>query len=63
MIVVTGGSGFIGSNFIIDWLNRFNEETSSNLPLFESGYLDTDNSIFVGGQFLEQKKERFAEEN
>ena len=26
MIVVTGGSGFIGSNFIIDWLDRFNEE-------------------------------------
>ena len=46
---------------IESWLNRFNEETSSNLPLFESGYLDTDNSIFVGGQFLEQKKERFAE--
>ena len=26
MIVVTGGSGFIGSNFIIDWLTRFDEE-------------------------------------
>jgi len=43
---------------IESWLNRFNEETSSNLPLFESGYLDTDNSIFVGGQFLEQKKRK-----
>lgn len=26
MIIVTGGSGFIGSNFIIDWLTRFDEE-------------------------------------
>ena len=26
MIIVTGGSGFIGSNFIIDWIDKFNEE-------------------------------------
>lgn len=26
MIIVTGGSGFIGSNFILDWLNRFDEQ-------------------------------------
>ena len=26
MIVVTGGSGFIGSNFILDWFDRFDEE-------------------------------------
>ena len=26
MIIVTGGSGFIGSNFILDWLDRFDEQ-------------------------------------
>ena len=26
MIVVTGGAGFIGSNFIIDWLLRNDEK-------------------------------------
>jgi len=26
MIIVTGGSGFIGSNFILDWFDRFDEE-------------------------------------
>jgi len=26
MIIVTGGSGFIGSNFILDWFERFDEE-------------------------------------
>ena len=26
MIIVTGGSGFIGSNFILDWFAKFDEE-------------------------------------
>ena len=26
MIIVTGGRGFIGSNFILDWLDRFDEQ-------------------------------------
>ena len=26
MILVTGGAGFIGSNFVIDWLSK-NDET------------------------------------
>ena len=26
MIIVTGGAGFIGSNFILSWLERFNEK-------------------------------------
>lgn len=26
MIIVTGGYGFIGSNFILDWLDRFDEQ-------------------------------------
>ena len=26
MIIVTGGAGFIGSNFILSWLERFDEE-------------------------------------
>ena len=24
-ILVTGGAGFIGSNFVIDWLNQYDE--------------------------------------
>ena len=30
MILVTGGAGFIGANFILDWL-RVNDETVLNL--------------------------------
>ena len=30
MILVTGGAGFIGSNFVIDWLTK-NDETVINL--------------------------------
>ncbi len=41
---------------IESWLKRFNEQTSSSLPLFESGFVDTNSSIFLGGKFLEQKK-------
>ena len=26
MIIVTGGAGFIGSNFILRWLERFDED-------------------------------------
>ena len=26
MIIVTGGAGFIGSNFILSWLERFDEK-------------------------------------
>ena len=26
MILVTGGSGFIGSNFILDWFDKFDEQ-------------------------------------
>jgi dTDP-glucose 4,6-dehydratase len=25
MILVTGGAGFIGSNFVLDWLSQWNE--------------------------------------
>ena len=26
MIIVTGGAGFIGSNFILRWLEKFDED-------------------------------------
>jgi len=42
MIVVTGGAGFIGSNFILDWLNLPNADLLTNLDyLTYAGNLET----------------------
>ena len=45
MILVTGGAGFIGSNFVIDWLSK-NDETVINLDkLTYAGNLNNLSSI------------------
>ena len=42
MILVTGGAGFIGGNFILDWL------TSTNLRLSHEGVLNLDKLTYAG---------------
>ena len=45
MILVTGGAGFIGSNFVIDWLSK-NDETVINLDkLTYAGNLNNLSSV------------------
>ena len=55
-ILVTGGAGFIGSNFIINWINEFNEKIINIDKLTYSGNLsnlksieDNKNYVFVHG--------------
>lgn len=55
-ILVTGGAGFIGSNFIINWINEFNEQIINIDKLTYSGNLsnlksieDNKNYVFVHG--------------
>ncbi|BDW10211.1 dTDP-glucose 4,6-dehydratase [Polynucleobacter sp. SHI8] len=46
MILITGGAGFIGGNFIIDWLDQPNADSVSNLDcLTYAGNLTTLNSV------------------
>lgn len=40
MILVTGGAGFIGSNFVINWLNRLDEPVVNIDALTYAGNLD-----------------------
>ena len=40
MIFVTGGAGFIGSNFILNWLNKNNEPVLNIDALFYAGNLE-----------------------
>lgn len=56
MILVTGGAGFIGSNFVLDWLEKLDEPVVNLDKLTYAGNLDnlktvTDNKkhIFVKG--------------
>ncbi|MBI1423182.1 MAG: dTDP-glucose 4,6-dehydratase [Gammaproteobacteria bacterium] len=39
-ILVTGGAGFIGANFVIDWLNQFNETVINLDKLTYAGNLE-----------------------
>ena len=41
MILVTGGAGFIGANFVLDWLARFNEPVVNLDNLTYAGNLET----------------------
>ena len=62
MILVTGGAGFIGSNFILDWLNQ-SDEAVLNLDLLTyAGNLENLSSlqsdsrhIFVKGDIGDTK--------
>ena len=46
MILVTGGAGFIGGNFVLDWLNNQNNENLINIDkLTYAGNLETLDSI------------------
>ena len=45
MIFVTGGAGFIGSNFILNWLNKKNEPILNIDALFYAGNLENLKSI------------------
>src|SRR3984885_5844076 len=54
MILVTGGAGFIGANFVLDWLNASDEPAltldkltyAGNLRTLES-HQDNPNHVFV----------------
>ena len=59
-ILVTGGAGFIGSNFIINWINEFNEQVINLDKLTYSGNLsnlksieENKNYIFVHGDICD----------
>jgi dTDP-glucose 4,6-dehydratase len=46
MILITGGAGFIGGNFVLDWLNNQNNENLINIDkLTYAGNLETLSSI------------------
>ena len=46
MILITGGAGFIGGNFVLDWLNNQNNENLINIDkLTYAGNLETLDSI------------------
>lgn len=52
MILVTGGAGFIGSNFVIDWLNQSNEAIINIDSLTYAGNLQNLQSIAGNNQHL-----------
>ena len=45
MILVTGGAGFIGSNFVLDWLKASNEPVVNLDALTYAGNLETLQSL------------------
>ena len=45
MILVTGGAGFIGSNFVLDWLSQHDEAIFNLDKLTYAGNLQTLNSL------------------
>jgi dTDP-glucose 4,6-dehydratase len=61
MLLVTGGAGFIGANFILDWLNTSNEEIINLDALTYAGNLDNlktlqndSRHVFVHGNILDK---------
>lgn len=61
MILVTGGAGFIGSNFVLDWLKNSNEPVINLDALTYAGNLDNlksldgdDRHIFVRGNICDK---------
>jgi dTDP-glucose 4,6-dehydratase len=63
MILVTGGAGFIGSNFVLDWLAQSDEAVlnldkltyAGNLDNLE-GLLDDPRHVFVKGDICDEKR-------
>ena len=62
MILVSGGAGFIGSNFIVDWLQRFDEPVVNLDKLTYAGNLESLDLIksderhrFVKGDICDEK--------
>ncbi len=45
MILVTGGAGFIGGNFVLDWLAQSDEPVINVDKLTYAGNLDTLSSL------------------
>ena len=45
MILVTGGAGFIGGNFVLDWVNGQDEPIINLDKLTYAGNLDTISTI------------------
>jgi len=45
MILVTGGAGFIGSNFVLDWLSRYDESVVNLDKLSYAGNLENLSSL------------------
>jgi dTDP-glucose 4,6-dehydratase len=61
LIIVTGGAGFIGSNFVLDWLRQSNESVVNLDKLTYAGNLNNlrqlasdDRHIFVQGDIADQ---------
>jgi len=52
MIIVTGGAGFIGSNFIIDWIKSCNEKILNIDALTYAGNLENLSSIENNKQYI-----------
>lgn len=62
MILVTGGAGFIGANFVLDWLAESDEGVVNFDKLTYAGNLDTlasvasdSRHVFVQGDLVDQK--------
>ena len=62
MILVTGGAGFIGSNFVIDWIAKSNQPVINLDKLTYAGNLknllflnNNTNHIFVKGDIADNK--------
>ena len=45
---------------IESWMNWFNNQKGTNLPVFEAGFIDTSSSVYVGGTFKESLKREKA---
>src|SRR5437879_1799966 len=63
MILVTGGAGFIGANFVLDWLTQSNEPVINLDKLTYAGNLQNlvslegdSQHIFVHGDINDQQK-------
>lgn len=52
MILVTGGAGFIGSNFVLDWLGQSNEAVINLDKLTYAGNLDNLSSLKGNSQHI-----------
>ena len=56
-IMVTGGAGFIGSNFILDWLSKNDEQVINIDKLTYAGNLQNLKSIESDSQYIFVKED------